>query len=63
MECTCRTPMTHCDVIAALSEQLPIEISLARRCVRFINKCLSRCNSIVNCISHIAICNLIINCR
>ena len=49
--------MTHCDVIVALSDQLPIKVSLERRCIRFINKCLSSVNSIVNVISHIAICN------
>ena len=30
-------PMPHCDVIAALSDQLPIKVSLERRCIRFIN--------------------------
>ena len=49
--------MTHCDVIAALSDQLPIKVSLERRFIRFINKCLSSSNSIINVISHIAICN------
>ena len=50
-------PMTHCDVIAALSDQFPIKISLERRFIRFIKKCLSSSNSIVNVISHIAICH------
>ena len=50
-------PMTHCDVIAALSDQLSIKVSLERRYIRSINKCLSSSNSIVNVISHIAICN------
>ena len=27
-------PMTHCDVIAALSDQLPIKISLEKRCIQ-----------------------------
>ena len=49
--------MTHCDVIAALSDQFPIKVSLERRCIRFIKKCLSSSNSIVNVISQIAICN------
>ena len=49
--------MTHCDVIAALSDQFPIKVSLERRFTRFIKKCLSSSNSIVNVISHIAICN------
>ena len=55
--CTTVHPMTHCDINAALSDQLPIKVSLERRCIRFINKCLSSSNSIVNVISHIAICN------
>ena len=50
-------PMTHCDVIAALSDQFPIKVSFERRFIRFIKKCLSSSNSIVNVISHIAICN------
>ena len=33
-------PMTHCDVIAALSDQLPIKVSLERRFIRFLNKFL-----------------------
>ena len=49
--------MTHCDVIAALSDQFPIKASLERRFIRFIKKCLSSSNSIVNVISQIAICN------
>ena len=49
--------MTHCDVIAALSDQLPIKVSLERKFIRFINKCLSSSNSIVKVISHTAICN------
>ena len=49
--------MTHCDVIATLSDQFPIKVSLARRFIRFIKKCLSSSNSIVNVVSHIAICN------
>ena len=49
--------MTHCNVIAALSDQLRIKVSLERRYICFINKYLSSSNSIVNVISHIAICN------
>ena len=49
--------MTHCDVIAALSDQFPIKVSLERRFIRFIKTCLSSSNSMVNVISHIAICN------
>ena len=49
--------MTHCDVIAALSDQFPIKVSLERRFIRFIKKCLSSSNSIVNVVYHIAIRN------
>ena len=49
--------MTHCDVIAALSDQRPIKVSLKRRFIRFIKKCLGSFNSLVNVIFHIAICN------
>ena len=50
--------IAHCDVIAALSDQFPIKVSLEReRFIRFIKKCLSSSNSIVNVISHITICN------
>ena len=38
-------------------DQFPIKVSLKRRFFRFIKKCLSSSNSIVNVISHIAICN------
>ena len=54
-------PMTHCDVIAALSDQFPIMVSLEKRFTRFIKKCLSSSNSIVKVISHIAICNPMLN--
>ena len=43
--------MAHCDVIAALSDQFPIKVKLERRFIRFIMKCLSSSNSIVNVIS------------
>ena len=49
--------MTHCDAIAALSDQFPIKVSLEIIFIRFIKKCLSSSNSIVNVISYIAICN------
>ena len=53
----CVHSKTHCDVIAALSDQIPIKVSLERRFICFINKCFSSSISIVNVISHIAICN------
>ena len=46
----------RCAVIAALSDQFPIKVSL-ERFTRFIKKCVSSSYSIVNGISHIAICN------
>ena len=50
-------PMTHCDIIVALSNQLPLHMNLEKRFTTFINKCLSSTNSVVNIISNIAICN------
>ena len=50
-------PMTHCDIIAALSNQLPLHMNLDKRFTTFIKKCLSSTNSVVNIISNIAICN------
>ena len=50
-------PMTHCDIIAALSNQLPLHMNLEKRFTTFIKKCLSSTNSVVNIISNIAICN------
>ena len=49
--------MTHCDVIAALSDQFPIKVSLEKKFICFIKKCLSSSNFIVNVIFYIAICN------
>ena len=50
-------PMTHCDIIAALSNQLTLHINLEKRFRTFIKKCSSSTNSVVNIISNIAICN------
>ena len=36
--------MTHCDVIAALSDQLPMKVSLERRFIRFI-KVIEKCTN------------------
>ena len=49
--------MTHCDIIAALSNQLSIHINIEKRFTTFIQKCLSSTNSVVNIFSNIAICN------
>ena len=53
----CVHPMTNCDIIAALSNQLPLHMNLEKRFTTFIKKCLSSTNSVVNIISNIAICN------
>ena len=50
-------PHTHCNIIAALSSQPPIELSLKTRFCRFISKCLSHDNTVINFISHVAIHN------
>ena len=50
-------PMTHCDIIAALSNQLPLHINIEKTFTMFIKKCLSITNSVVNIIFNIAICN------
>ena len=49
--------MTHCDIIAALSNQLPLHINLKKRFTTFIKKCLSSTNSVVNIMSNITIYN------
>ena len=51
--------MTHCDIIAALSNELPIDLHMnpEKRFTTFIKKYLSSTNSVVNTISNIAICN------
>ena len=50
-------PNTHCDIIAALSNQLPLHINIEKRFTTFIKKFLSSTNSVVNIIFNIAICN------
>ena len=47
----------YCDIIAALSNQLPLHMDLENRFTTFIKKCLSSTNSVVSIISNIAICN------
>ena len=53
----CVHPNTHCDIIAALSNQLPLHINIEKRFTTFIKKFLSSTNSVVNIIFNIAICN------
>ena len=50
-------PRTHCDVIMALSNQIPLMATLQKRFISSISKRLSSSNSIVNLISHLAITN------
>ena len=50
-------PTTHCNVMTALSNQIPLISSLQNRYIRFIPKCLSSSNCILKLISHFAIAN------
>ena len=51
------TPRTHCDLITAVSNQIPLILSLKKRFIKFISACLSTSNCIVKIITEIAICN------
>ncbi len=44
---------THCDVIAALSGQKPLILSLRARFVNFFNKCIENDNNVVKSVSFI----------
>ncbi len=46
-------PQTHCDVIAALSGQKPLILSLRARFVIFLNKCIDNDNNIVKYVAFI----------
>ena len=48
---------THCDLITAVSNQIPLILSLKKRFIKFISACLSTSNCIVKIITEIAICN------
>ena len=50
-------PTTHCNVITALSNQIPLISTLQNRFIRFMSKCLSSSNCILKLISHFAIAN------
>ena len=50
-------PRTHCDLITALSSQIPLIVSLKKRFARFINRCLSCHNTKLQFISCVAINN------
>ena len=48
-------PRTHCDLITAVSNQIPLILSLKN--IKCISACLSTSNCIVKIITEIAICN------
>ena len=50
-------PRTHCDLITAVSNQIPSILSLKKRLTKCISACLSTSNCIVKIITEIAICN------
>ena len=48
----------HCDLITAVSNQIPVILSLKTIFIQFISACLKSSNCIVEIITEIAICNL-----
>ena len=50
-------PRTLCDLITALSSQIPLIVSLKKRFAKFINRCLSSHNTTLQFISCVAINN------
>ena len=50
-------PTIHCNVITALSNQIPLISILQNRFIRFMSRCLSSANCILKVISHVAISN------
>jgi hypothetical protein len=50
-------PMTHCDIIQAISGFEPLLIQLCRRFVKFVKKCLHCDNEVVRVVSNIALNN------
>ena len=50
-------PTTHCDVITALSNQIPLISILQNRFIRFMSRCLSSSNCILKLTPHFAIAN------
>ena len=50
-------PRTHCDLITALSSQIPLIVNLKKRFAKFINRCLSSHNTTLQFISCVAINN------
>ena len=50
-------PRTHCDLITALSSQIPLIVSLKKIIVKFINRCISSHNTTLQLIFCVAINN------
>ena len=50
-------PTTHCDVITALSNQIPLKMTLQNRFIRLMSKCLLSSNCILKLIFHCALSN------
>ena len=50
-------PRTQCDLITALSSQIPLIVSLKKRFAKFINRCLSSHNTTLEFISCVVINN------
>ena len=50
-------PRTHCDLIIAVSNQIPLILSLENKFFKFISAYLSTSNCIVKILTEIAICN------
>ena len=53
----CPSQDTLCDVIMALSDQIPLMATLQKRFISFISRCLSSLNHIVNLFFHLAVTN------
>ena len=51
-------PRTHCDLITAVSNQIPLILSMKKIFIKCISACLSTSNYIVKIITEFAICNL-----
>ena len=49
-------PRTHCDLITAVSNQIPLILCL-KKCIKCISACLSTSNCIMKILTGIALCN------
>ena len=52
-------PRTHCDLITAVSNQIPLILSMKKKIINFLSACLGTSNCIVKIITEIAICKLV----